>query len=240
MKRFSRLDLFPWLPLAMGLIGIYLRCLLFDAADPDGMLPIGHPADSLCYLLLAAALALCFFLIWPLSPAEKSTQLFPDSRIAAIGGILGAVGIGCSAFFADKNNALFLFVIILGTISAICLGVAAYLRLHGIHHNCLLHAIPAVYFMVRTIAFCQKWGTEPQLQLYFFNILASLFILIACYYRAELDVRNESCKKYLFFSQAALFCCCMCLNGTDWLFYLSAILWLATDRCVLKSAQANS
>jgi hypothetical protein len=207
---------------------------LLDSADPDGMLPQNHPAEALSFILLAVTLGLCFFLIRRIRVDTEYARLFPASRAAAMGSILGAVGMGCAAFFAENTGLLFLPVIIFGAISTICLGVAAYLRLHEIRPNCLLHCLPAAYIMFRTITFCRIWGTEPQLQLYFFELLAAAFLLLACYYRAELDVKDTSCKKYLFFSQTALFCCCLCLPGEDRLFYLSALIWLIADRCVLS------
>ena len=53
--------------------------------------------------------------------------------------------------------------------------------------------------------------------------------MIASYCRAALALDLAHGKKYVFFSQAALFCCCVCCRGSDWLFYLSAALWLTFD-----------
>ena len=235
MKQHTKLSPFPWLPLAAGLIGCCLRSWLLSAAEENGLLPYPHPANTMSFILLAVTLGLCFILICRTPDSTSYPLLFPSSRMAATGSILSGIGVGCSALSAPDTGLLFLPLIMLGAISAICLGIAAYLRFHAHRPHCLLHCIPAAYLMLRTIAFCRMWGMEPQFQVFFFDLLASLFVLIACYYRAELDARDGSYKKHLFFSQAAIFCCFLCLPGEDWLFHLSAAVWMAADFCVLPT-----
>ena len=236
MKQLSKLRPFPWIPLIAGAVGCYLRSRLYSSMDSNGLLPQNHPAGSLSFVLLALTYALCIFLTSRISADTEYARLFPRSRVAAAGSILGGIGIGCSAFSVPDAGRLFLPIVMLGAVSAICLSIAAYFRLREQRPHCLLHCIPVAYLMLRTIAFCRVWGTEPQWQLFFFELLATLFVLIACYYRAELDVQDGNCKKYLFFSQLAVFCCCLCLPGEDFLFHASAMVWLAADYCVLPAA----
>ena len=35
--------------------------------------------------------------------------------------------------------------------------------------------------------------------------------------------------------KVALFCCILCLTGGEWMFYLSAGIWMASDFCALPA-----
>lgn len=235
MDRSIKQGLLPGLPLFTGMLGFALRCWLLSAADGNGLLPVNHIADTLTFILLALTLAVCFLTVRRAAPADSYRRLFPASDLAAIGTTLGAIGIACTAFAPNKIPYLWIVMFVLGILAAAALCVSAYCRRRGLRPNFLMHSIVVVYLILHTLSGCRAWGAEPQLQLYFFQLLASLFLLIACYYRAELDIQQADCRKYVFFSQAALFCCCLCLPGDDWLFYLSAGIWLATDFCVLPA-----
>lgn len=233
MDRFIKQGFLPGFPIFAGMLGFGFRCWLLSSADDKGLLPAGHIAGVLVFVLLALTLAACFLAVRQAGPADSYRRLFPASEFAAIGTAVGAIGMAFTAFISVVAPFLQIGIPLLGVFSAAALFFSAYCRLKGLRPNFLMHSIVAVYLILRILADCRAWGAEPQLQLYFFQLLAYLFLLIACYYRAELDVSKTDCRKYVFFSQAALFCCCLCLTGEDWLFYLSAGIWLATDYCVL-------
>ena len=233
MDRILKQGFFPGFPIFTGILGFGLRCWLLSTADGNGLLPEGHIAGILPFVLLAITLAACFLGVWKAVPADSYRHLFPVSEFAAIGTAVSAVGIAFTAFSSGGSSLLRIIMPLLGIFSAAALFFSAYCRLKGLRPNFLMHSILAVYLILRTLAGCRVWGAEPQLQLYFFQLLAYLFLLIACYYRAELDISGTDGRKYVFFSQAALFCCCLCLTERDWLFYLSAGIWLAADYCTL-------
>lgn len=237
MNLSSKQGLFPWISLLAGSIGLALRCWLLSAVDDRGLLPENHIAAILCYILLAVTLGLCFMGVRKAATSKAYRRLFPPSKLAAAGTVIGAIGIGISGFTAESTGFLRLILPILGIFAAGALMITAYCRFIGLRPNCLLHGLVAVYLIFRTLVGCRVWGAEPQLQLYFFHLLASLFLLLACYHRAEADALAGDYRRYIFFSQAALFCCCLCLPGKDWLFYLSAGIWVATDFCVFPTAQ---
>lgn len=232
MNQLSKRGLFPWLTLLAGLIGLAMRVWLLSTVDKQGLLPDGHFAGVIPFLLLAAVLGISFWVVRKETPSLAYRKLFPPSVIAAIGTALGAIGMGFSAFTVNSTGPLQLLVYIAGVLGAAALLYAAYCRFIGLRPSCLLHVVLGVYMVLRVLANCRQWGTETQLQMFFFQLLGSLFLLIACYYRAEADALMGDYRKYIFFSQAALFCCCVCLSEKDWLFYLSAAVWLTADNCV--------
>ncbi len=231
MELFSKKGLFPWVSIFAGLPALALQSLLFSCADTDGLLPAGHFAGIVPFVLLAIALGICAAGAAKFPKANSYDALFPVSVPAAAGMALAAAGMGVSAFTITAKGLLGLAVPVLGICAAVALGVCAYFRAKGIRPHCLLWGIVTVYLIFRTLVCCQGWGSQPQLQLYFFPMLACLFLLMACYYRAELGIKPDSCRRYVFFGQSALFCCLIALATPDRLFYLSAALWLATDLC---------
>ena len=236
MKQSSGLGLFPGFPLFTGMLGFGLRCWLFSSVDSNGLLPENHIAGILSLILLALTLAVCLIGVKKAASSESYHSLFPTSALSAIGTAIGALGIGYAAITERSSAPMGMLLLILGILSCGALLFAAFCRYKGTCPNCLLYGLVAVYLMLRTLVSCRVWGSETQLQMYLFQLLASVFMMVACYYRAELSIRPGNCRRYVFFSQAAVFCCCLCLPLQDWLFYLSVGLWLAADFCTLPSA----
>lgn len=235
MNRFSKIGLFPWVPLAAGGVGFALQCWQFSLVDAKGLLPENHISGTLSVILLALVLAACWFGVQNLAPTKEYCQLFPASRVAAVGGLIGAVGMGIAAFTLPGAGLLRYLIPVCGLLGAGALVVIAYCRFHDRQPNSLLHCAVTVYLIFRIMAACRVWSAEPQPQRYLFGLLASLFLLLACYYRAALDLQAGNSRRYIFFAQAALFCCCLSVPGEDWLFYLSAGIWMATDYCTPPS-----
>ncbi len=237
MKDFLRRCAFPWLALFAGLIGLAMQSWLISSANDRGLLPSVHLATILCFLLLAVILEVCLLILRTAAPVHTYAELFPRSPISAVGTAIAAIGMLISAFSLPAAGILGLLTPIFGALSCAALLVAAYCRFQGRRPNCLLHGAAAVFFIVRTMACCQVWGAEPQLQQYLLPLLSSLFLLVTAYYRAELDVLQKNSWRYIFFSQGALMCCLSSAIHTQGLFYLSAALWLAADYFVLPPAR---
>lgn len=239
MKKSSNPGLFPWFPILAGTLGLALRCWLLSTTDLRGLLPEKHPANALTYILLAITLAVCFLGVRRAAPRAECNRLFPASYIAAAGTVLGAIGMGFYAFALQTDGFLSYVIPICGVLAAGALLFSVYCRLHGLRLNFVLRGSICVYLLFRTIACCRNWSTEPQLQLYFFELLATVFLLMAGYFRTALDMKTGDCRQYVFFSQAAIFCCCLSLPGRDWLFFLSAGIWMAADYCVLPIPESD-
>ena len=233
MKQSLKTALFPCLTIVLGVVGLILRFWLFSATDSKGLLPAEHIADALSYLLLFVALTLSCFGARNVLSENVYENLFPASLIAAIGTAISAIGLGISPFFL-KNAGMFRYLsIAFGVLAGLALLYTAYCRLKGLRPHFLSHSAVAVFLIFWIMTCCRKWGSETQLQLYFFPLLASLFLLLACYFRAHLDINPTGHRRYFLFSQGALFCCFLSLPDENLLFYLSAIIWLIADYCVL-------
>lgn len=239
MNHSVKQGLFPGFSILTGLVGFALQCWLFSMTDKRGLLPQNHIAEILCFGLLALTVTVCWLVSRTVSRNSVYRQLFPASTFAAIGSVAGAAGIGYAAFSLDYNGPMHFLLPVLGVICVILLLRVAQCRDRGQKPNFLLHGVVCVFFMLRILINCRQWGTEPQLQLYIFPLLASIFTLLTCYFRAELDFNGTDCRKYLIFGQASVFCCCLCMAGEDWLFYLLTGFWLAADCCALPAPEAE-
>ena len=228
MSTKSRSGIFPWFTVIEGIAGFFMQCWLFSTVDANGLLPPYHIAGIISFSLLALTLVIC----WVGSREEKDLcpdRLFFSSVPAAIGIGLSAVGIAFSAFTATSKGVLQLLTFGSGILAAAALGYIAICRAKKFHADAMLHCIITVYLILRTMTSCSVWSAQPQFMLYFFPLLACVFLMITSYYRAAMALGAERSKRYVFFSQAALFCCCVCCRGSDWVFYLSGALWLTFD-----------
>lgn len=239
MGTLTKTRFFPWTTLLVGIVGFALRSWLYSDIK-DGLLPADHPAGTICFILLALTLAACWFAVRNVSSHDDYMAQFPRSMAAGVGMLLAAVGLGISAFTMENTGIFRILVPVMGVVAALALAMTGLFRLKGQRPFWILHCIVAVYLMVRTMAYCGTWSAQTQVQLYFFQLLACCFLLLAGYYRAAMGILGGRPALYALFSQAALFCCCLCCVGGDWLFYLSAGIWMAADFCVLTDGERSA
>ena len=228
MNTQSRSGIFPWFTIVEGIAGFFLQCWLFSSINAKGLLPTNHIAGDLSFGLLALTMAICWL------GARSEEDLHPDgmffpSGVAAVGIALSAVAMAFSAFTTNGNGILQMLSFGTGILAAAALGYIALCRAKKSHANAMLHCIITIYLILRTMTNCGVWSAEPQFQQFFFPLLACVFLMIAAYYRAALALGMAVNKRYVFFSQMALFSCLMCCRGSDWLFYLSGVLWMTFD-----------
>lgn len=236
MKNPLKPNFLPWITLGAGGIGLALRIWLFSAADGKGLLPTGHFADILSFILTAAVMVVLFLCVQPLSPMGKYSRLFPASVYRAVGCGLGAVGILAAAISELSSQAGILSVaaFVVGLIGTGCLGYVAYCRLKGVRPSFIFHTVVTVFFMLHAVCQCRLWGAEPQLQHYCFQLLACVFLMLTGYHHTVMDSQKGSRRWFVFCSQAALFFCCLSLNSESRLFYMGMAAWLALDLCSLQ------
>lgn len=240
MNKISRTGWFPWVSLLTGAVGFGLRRWQLSSVDSRGLLPPYHLAGFLSLFLLLLTAGITFWRLYRIPATKAYRRLFPASKLAAAGTAIGAVGLGVSAFMVKATGMLQILVPILGVLCAAALLYAAYCRLLGMRPNAFLHGAVAVYLIFRILTYCRIWGAESQVQVYLFPMLGMLFLLLACYFRGEIDAMIGDYRKYMFFSQLALFCSIMCLPGNDWPFYGTVALWLAADFCILPTHPDNA
>lgn len=239
MNQTAKQGLFPWFSLFTGLMGFALRCWLMSTVDAQKLFPQNHISSILSIVLLVLTLGICFYWLLKIPAQKKCKVLFPRSFVAACGNLVGAAGIAYTAWAGRSTSILFFLTPVLGLLAACALVYTGWCRFKGKQSHYLLHTAVTVYLMFYVVQHCRLWSAEPRLQIYLFPLLASLFLLMACFHRTELDMHTGNFRRYIFCNQAALFCCMLSVAGTDPLFYLACSIWMATDLCVIPDSQQN-
>ncbi len=239
MKKMFRATYLPLFTLLAGVIGFALRLWLFGAGiDEKGLLIAGHPAGILVWILTALVMAMLALSTRKLDAVAKYSMLFPRSAFAGIGCILGAAGLLYVNIreLLQVQDVITIVTLILGLAAAVALLLLGACRWQGKRPAFWLHSVMTVYFMLHLISQYRLWSAESELQIYFFPLLASVFLMLTAYHGTVLDAEKGSRRWYVFTSLSALFFCCLSLQGTSWPFYLTMGLWLGTGLCTLKPA----
>lgn len=238
-----KLQYLPFFTLAAGLLGFILQLILNGSGvDEKGLLVTGHFAGIVLYILTALVLVVLFLGIRGLQNISRYSRLFPASPFAFAGCILAAAGIVVNAVtgIMDQQDTVTLFVTVFAAVAAVSLVVIGICRLKGNQPHYLLHSGVTVYLMFQLVSLYRHWSPEPQLLLYFFPLLAAVFLMLTAYQAACLDAVKGSRRWYVFSNQAALFFCCLSLCSEYWLFYLAMGLWTGTNLCSLQTVRSRS
>lgn len=225
-------SLIPWLTLLLGAVGYALRLWLLSGLDSHGLLPVAHPAGIICIVLLFLLLIFYVLLVLPLAPVAQYAALFPRSALAVAGNLIAAAGFFLEGIRKLSDMGLLGMVfLVLSVLATLCMLYAAYCRLKGQRCHYLVRSYICFYLMLHLILSCRFWGSASQVQLYLFQLLASLFLVLAGYYRTVLDAQKSDRRPYIIVTQGALFCCLLSLKGDSALYYLAMAIWMATDCC---------
>ena len=230
-SKYNRLPL--WILLA-GLLGLGLRYwLLKTGIDEKGLFIADHPADTLSYILTAVVLA-CLG-IWCLGVVRTPSydRLFHPSAMPWVGAIIGCAGILATDVYEllQLKDIVSLLCFLAGIGACGCLLYTGFCRLKGRHPKILFRSIVTVYCMIHLVSQYRLWSALSQVQLYFFPVLASVFLMLATYQHTSMDAGFANAGQYIFTTMASAFFCFMAVPATGGLFYLAMALWLLLDIC---------
>ena len=241
MKKYLKPDNLPYITALSGAMALLCRVwLMLAGVDRKGLFITGHPADVLSYIFLALTAVFVFLCVRPLTGGGRRKGMFPASLPGMVGCFAGALGLTLSGVLETPAQAdlIWILSLVAGGIAGVCLAVVGIGRRKGLRCNYLLHCAITVFFLVHLVSRYRVWSREPQLQTYFFSLLASVFLLITSYQRACLDAGFGSRKIFVFVNQLAFFCCLASITSEDWLFYLCMALWTLTGLCDLSDQPA--
>lgn len=232
MKLPFNLKKLPLITLGAGGIGMVLRIWYLTSRDAKGLLPTFHLADTFCYLVFAAALAIIFLCSRQLPNEGRFHKLFPASIPRCVGCGIGAITIIFSSLYdVIHKAALSVPALILGFLAAASLLLLAFCRYKGSRPTAFLLLPPVVYLMFHAVIQARLWSSETQASVIFFPFLASIFLLLNAYFLAALTVRQKGLRSYVFFNQATLLLCCISFSCDSRLFYMGMAAWVGLDLC---------
>lgn len=238
-----KLQHLPLFTLAAGALGFILQLILNRSGlDEKGLLVTGHFAGIALYILSALVLAGLLLAVRSLQNISRYSRLFPSTIFAFAGCIVAAVGIVISAIMGRRQlqDTVTLFVTVFAAVAGVCLVLIGICRFKGKQPHYLFHSGVTVYLMFQLVSLYRHWSPEPQLLLYFFPLLAAVFLMLTAYQAACLDAVKGSRRWYVFCNQAAVFFCCLSLCSDYWLLYLAMGLWAGTNLCSLQAGKSRS
>lgn len=243
MKKYLNHAFLPVATLAGGLLTMLMRFWLFGIGTDDrGLLPAATFPDIVSWIFTAIVIVLLIFGTRNLREATKYRFNFPASVPSAIGIGLGALGIGitCLAELLSGAAKLGVFSAVLGLVAAAALGFLAYCRKDGRKPIFLFHSFICIFLMFHLISHYRIWSAYPQLQTYAFELLAIVFLMLACYQRAAFDAGRGNRRAYAFSTLAALYFCLSAIPGSiSPVFHIGCAGWMFLTLCNLKPLQTS-
>ena len=240
MKHPFRSHILPFFTMVAGGLGLVLRFCLFSNMDENKLLPTGHWADTALYILSALTLGVLFLATRELTPRRVNKQFVRICSTCAY--LIGGLSLILSAVLSlpVSNAKLAWMAVAASLVGGLAMLFMAALKLARKRLPYWLPAILTVVLMLNTVTQCQDWGAVPQLQVYFFPLLASIFLILSAYHKTIFAVKHTDARLLAFFSQGALFFCCLSLNATQWPMYFGMLFWAAVQiyPCILTKKES--
>ena len=219
----------------LGSIAMVLRRQLYSTAvDHKGLLLRGTLLESLLLLLTAAAFGIIFLAL----KNDRGSNIYEENYTASIPAGLGHVAAATGIFLLVRYSLFPMFGLvgqfwqILGLAAPLCLILAGILRILGKKPFFLLHVIPCMFLLIHVVGCYQLWSSNPQMQDYFFALLASLAMALFAHHTAAFEAGIGNRKWVLGAGLAATFLCLAELGWTDYpAFYFGCMFWAATGIC---------
>ncbi len=238
IQKIFRPNFLPFVPLCTGILGFALRLILLRTqVDEAGLLAAAHPLSILLYVLAALTVAVVALCALPLrDDPQRRRRMFRPSLAKTVGcafGALGGLTAGAQQLFIQQD-VLTILAAVFSLAAAASFLLIGYARQKGTRPHYLTHTFIVIFLMLLLVCRYRIWSPEPQLDLYFFPLMASVFLMLGAYRALCLDIQKLDRRLYVFFTQAALFFCCVSVTDTLWPFYLGMGVYSATNLCTLR------
>lgn len=216
----------PLLALLSGLVCAGLRWLLFrNHTDALGLLETGTLVETGVFLLTGLCLVL--------SALAARRGWAGENKLAAPGQMLGGLGIFLTALTHSGQMAGPVGTLwkIMGLVAGICLIVQGVCVARKRPASFLLPLAVCVFFLLHLIDNYRGWSSQPQLQKYLFDLLASLSLTFFSYCDAARKVSLGKPRTQIFSGLCAVYFCLAAIPGTPEFTVLYALcaLWALTD-----------
>lgn len=208
--------------LACGVACMLLRfVMMVYGFDEKGLLVSGHISMIISWVIAAAFLIGLFFGVKRIHGNGNFDQLFPASFFC--GGLVVLAGVVIAVLSLGRHSMLEL---VLGIAAGVCMIVTGIYRFQGKHPHYGFHFVVCIFFIVKLITNYRSWSIDPQLQDYAFQMLASVMLMLAAFYRSSVDANMIDRKKLVFTCLAACFFCIASISDPENpIYYAACGLW---------------
>lgn len=217
--------------LALGGVGLVLRRLLYSMAlDVKNLLPLGHPLETLLWVLTAAAAAAV--VVFCLRMDKNLTLRSGGGLEQAVGHLMMGLGMVLTLIWnlPKMEGGLGFAWEVLGKLAPVMLAAAGIASCRGKQPHFLLHLPTCLFLMIHMVNQYRTWSAEPQPQAYVFALLGCVGLTLFAYYCTAFDVAMGNSRMYVGAGLASLYLCTVNLARTEYpLLYLGGIAWVATD-----------
>ena len=215
-----------------GILCLGLRAALYATGiDGRGLLTENHPLSILLWCLTAAAAAALLLFGRSITGSGDYADAYPVSFAAFLGCIAAAAGLILSGIrsFGDFTTVLDILMWVLGMGSAaalLCIGICRLVRAKPYF---LMHTIVCLYFALRLVSQYRLRSADPQLQDYFFYLMAHLALMLVAYHHAAFDAGMGNHRALWITGLSGVYLCCSALyNCEDPLLLGGCALWCFT------------
>ena len=237
-QKFGPLPL-PVLTVGGGLLGFALRLVMLKTGyDQQGVQLPGNWAYMALWILSALVLGGLVYLCLHMGARAKYSENFGPSPVAGTCAMVSGL-----LFFVNRLMAVLstgdvfdIAMAALGMAGALCLCVLGALRWKGTAWLSMSMVV-TLALAGDLIARFRHWSTDPMLGDYCFQLLASLFSMLAAFHLGGFILDKGRRRTSLFCSMAAVFFSMISLadgGAENLLRSIAMILWLLTGCCSLN------
>lgn len=234
------------LPLAMVVLGnfamVLRRQLYLTAVDVKGLLLRSTPLEIILLALTGAAFALIFLGL----KNDRGSSVYEENYTASVTAGLGHVAAATGIFLMVRGSApampglLSQLWQILGLATPACLVLAGIARIMGKKPFFLLHVVPCLFLLIYLVGNYQIWSRNPQMQDYFFALLATLALILFAHFTAAFEAGLGNRKMVLGGGLAAIYLCLAEMGRTDYpAFYFGCVFWAITGLCKITPREKD-
>lgn len=222
--------------LGAGGLALALRTALYATGiDEKGLLMRGHWSAVCLWILMGLTLLAVFYFTRPIQGPDSFCDAFPTSVPAALGSAAVAVAILLRTLRQTDGDTLALITTVLGLVTAGAMLYGSYCRLLGKHRTFLVYVALCLYLATQLVSRYRTWSADPQLQDYFFQIFATVALILAAYQHAAFAAGNGRHRLLWATSLTAVFLCCAASGHSDEsLFFLACGFWVFTGLSTLS------
>ncbi len=231
MKRIKLTIRLPWIVLALGIVGLGLRWILYRVnLDERLLLKPGHPLEILLWLLTAGTLVLITLSAMKRKePTACEGNSLPSTTIC-IGCCIAAFLICYTVLSMDARLPGIPGILwkVLGVLCAPCLLAVGFGHLPGQKPLSLPYVVPCLFYMFHVINHYRVWSSEPQLESFFYPLFASIALTFFLFYTAAFAVDIPHRRMQIAAGLSGIYLCMTDLSRTDypWLCLAGGILCL--------------